>query len=139
MPRYIGLDLGSKKTGIAITDSMGLFARELKTVFTNDLNAQLKKIIKENSDLVGLVIGLPKSKSGESEEKIRNFSENLKTEFNLPIYFEDERLTSWEAREILREQGYNSAKVKELEDQVAAKLILQSYLNRLTKNQPANI
>ncbi len=130
MPRYIGLDLGSKKTGIAITDSMGLFARDLKTVFTNDLNAQLKKIIKENSDLVGLVIGLPKSKSGESEEKIRNFAENLKTEFNLPIYFEDERLTSWEAREILREQGYNSAKVKELEDQVAAKLILQSYLNR---------
>ncbi len=131
MPRYIGLDIGSKKTGIAITDLMGLFARDLKTVFTNDLNAQLKKIIKDNSDLAGLVIGLPKSKSGEAEAKIKDFSKKLEAEFNLPIYFEDERLTSWDAREILREQGYNSAKVKELEDQIAAKLILQAYLNSI--------
>ncbi|MDJ0625129.1 MAG: Holliday junction resolvase RuvX [Candidatus Caenarcaniphilales bacterium] len=127
--RLLGLDIGSKKVGIAISDKTLTVARPLKTVLFKQLQTELKEILIEYNDVEGLVIGLPVSQSGEKAEQIKLIGQKLNRVFQLEVFYEDERLTSWEAREILKDEGYNVTKIKELEDQVAAKLILQSYLS----------
>ncbi len=129
MARLLGLDIGKKKVGIAVSDQTCTLARALKTVSLKALKFELQNLLKEFEDLQGLVLGLPKSKSGDAEKEMMKLGSQLSEQFNLPVYYEDERLTSWAARDLLKEAGYKPEKVKELEDQVAAQLILQSFLN----------
>jgi putative Holliday junction resolvase len=127
--KLLGIDFGKKKIGIALSDDCQISARPLKTVPAKIAIEEIKKILTQNPDIVGLIVGLPKSKSGDAEKSVKEFAELLKSQTNLPVDFIDERLTSWEARELLKEQGLKDEKIKELEDQTAAMLILQNYLN----------
>ncbi len=126
--RYLGLDIGSKKTGFACSDQGGEIAVGKGKFFTADLPAQLVKILAEHGPFGAIVIGLPKSKSGDAEKAMALQAERVSELAALPVYFQDERLSSWEARERLRAFGYKREKVAELEDQEAAKIILQEYL-----------
>lgn len=125
----MGLDIGRKKVGIAFSDQTLTIARHYKTVFFADLKPEIQKHL---PTLKGLVIGLPlrmNGSKGEAAEEIIKIGQALSQELNICVFFEDERLTSWEARERLKEMDYSAKKIKELEHQVSAQLILQSFLN----------
>jgi putative holliday junction resolvase len=134
--RLLGIDLGSKKVGLAICDELGLSSKALKTVARKNLDAELKNLLKTYTKLAGFVLGLPKSRSGDAEKQVRVFASKLQAEFALPVYLHDEKLTSWEARELLKEEGYSAKQVLELEDQKAAELILKSFLDQEKDKRP---
>ena len=132
--RYLGLDLGTKTLGIAISLS-GVIANSL-TIIRHDndfdyLIKELDNIIKENKINV-LVLGLPKNMNntiGERGEMILDFKKKLEV-FNLPIVLEDERLTTKVAENILIDADVSRKKRKQVIDKMAANVILQSYLDK---------
>ena len=135
--RILGLDYGSKTVGAAMTDPLGVTVQPLKTI-TRDRESKLRKTVSEIERIVSdygvekIVLGLPLNMNGtegERAEKTRAFSELLKKRIQVPIIFEDERLTTVEASEILDESGIPQYEQKKMIDQVAAQLILEQYLN----------
>lgn len=135
--RYIGLDLGTKTLGIAISDKLGLIASFYKTLFFkeedyNSLIEPLKEIIDENK-IEAIVLGLPKNMNnsiGFAGERSLNFKDLLEENFDLPIYLEDERLSSVEANNIMIKSDVSRNKRKKKVDALAATIILQRYLDR---------
>lgn len=129
--KLLGIDWGGKKTGLAICDAMQCIARDIKTIPTGQLIIEINKF-KQQENIIGLVLGLPVKLNGEENkacEAMRQVASDIQIQVDLPVYFQEEKLTSWDAREKLEEMGYSKKKIQELEDQVAAKLILQSYLD----------
>jgi putative Holliday junction resolvase len=133
--RILALDLGAKRIGVAVSDELQMTARGV-SVFTREtsekLLAAVQKLI-EDFDAVALVIGLPLNFDGsESAGAIEAraiavyFSQNV----SIPVYLQDERLTSREAEEILREQGYNQKEIKKFVDKEAAAIILRDFLEQ---------
>jgi len=123
--RFLGIDFGLKRVGVAITDSSGEFALPLE-VFSNDkdLLEKISRICLEE-EISGIVMGESKDFSGKDNpimSEIKIFSENLKKETKLPVYFEPEFLTSAEAERL---QGKNLKS-----DASAAALILKSFLEK---------
>lgn len=134
--RYLGLDLGTKTLGVAVSDKTGLIATSL-TILRHDNNfdyliEELKKIIKEK-EIETIVLGLPKNMNntiGERGEMVLSFKEKLEESTNLPIILEDERLTTKVAENILITADVSRKKRKKVIDKMAANVILQSYLDR---------
>jgi putative Holliday junction resolvase len=138
--RIIGLDLGDKTIGIAVSDPSGLIAQGMKTIrrtVENEDIEQIKKIV-ENFMVEEIIVGFPKNMNGSigpQGEKVIRFVENLKKEISLPIFLWDERLTTVEANRMLIEKAdVRRSKRKLVIDKVAATLILQSYLDSKRKN-----
>jgi putative Holliday junction resolvase len=137
--RILGLDLGEKTIGLAVSDELGITAQGIKTIrrkgIKADLNA-LDAVVKEYK-VDRMVVGLPKNMNGTlgtSAEKILKFLGNLK-QFNIPVDTEDERLTTMMAEKMLIQGNVRRAKRKKVIDQVAAVLILQGYLDRKGREQ----
>lgn len=132
--RALGLDLGTKTLGVAITKT-GLIANPLTTIRYNgtDFNPLLKEIdhlIKENNIEV-LALGLPKNMNnscGFAAERSQNFADLLKENFNIPVVMIDERLSTVEATNILLTNDMSRDKRKGIIDTVAAMLILDTYI-----------
>ncbi len=128
--RYLGIDYGSKRTGIAVSDEEGRIAFPQETLEAQ-VRQKIKKIVKEKS--IGyIVVGLPRMPDGrETEEtsEVRAFVLSLKKAVDLPVTFEDELLTT----RIVASEGMQ----KNRKDESAAALILQSYLDK--KNQESRI
>ncbi|MDI6604156.1 MAG: Holliday junction resolvase RuvX [Thermoanaerobacteraceae bacterium] len=138
--RIIGLDLGDKTIGIAVSDPSGLIAQGMKTIrrtVENEDIEEIKKIV-ENFMVEEIVVGFPKNMNGSigpQGEKVIRFVENLKKEISLPIFLWDERLTTVEANRMLIEKAdVRRSKRKLVIDKVAATLILQSYLDSKRKD-----
>lgn len=136
MKRYLGIDFGLKRTGIAITDENNIIASGLTTVPTIDVMTFLIKTVLEKN--VGtIVLGEPKRLNMEdshSSQNVRLFKEALDKQFpDTKIVMMDERFTSKMAMQSLIEGGVSKKKRrnKELIDEVSATLILQSYLSSL--------
>ena len=136
MERYLGIDFGLKRTGIAITDENNIIASGLTTVPTHEVMTFLIKTVKEKN--VGtIVLGEPKRLNMEdshSSQNVRLFKEALDKEFpTTKIVMMDERFTSKIAMQSLIQGGVSKKKRsnKELIDEVSATLILQSYLSSL--------
>ena len=135
--RYIGLDLGTKTLGIALSDKLGILANPLKTIkFDNEdyesLISELEIIIKEN-DIKTAVLGLPKNMNnslGFASERSMNFKELLESKLGLEVILEDERLSSVEANNVMISADLSRNKRKEKVDALAASIILQRYLDR---------
>ena len=135
--RYIGLDLGTKTLGIAISDRLGMIASFYKTLeFKNEdynsLIEPLKSIISEEK-IESIVLGLPKNMNnsiGFAGERSLNFKELLEQNFDLPVNLEDERLSSVEANNIMISSDVSRKKRKKKVDALAATIILQRYLDR---------
>lgn len=134
--RYLGLDLGTKTLGVAVSDKTGLIATSL-TILRHDNNyeyliEELKKIIKEK-EIETIVLGLPKNMNntiGERGEMVLSFKEKLEESISLPVKLEDERLTTKVAENILISADVSRKKRKKVIDKMAANVILQSYLDR---------
>lgn len=134
--RILGLDLGTKTLGVAISDSLELIATGLTTIrfaensYKDSLN-ELKSIIEEYN-VKAIVIGLPKNMNnslGFAAQRTKEFETILEEEFKLPIYEQDERLTSVTANNILLQADVSRKKRKEKVDTIAATIILQNYLD----------
>ena len=135
MGRSLGIDLGSKRVGIALSDISNIIASPLKTLTfknQNDLLNQLGTLIAEY-DVKNIVLGLPMSMSGIDSvqtKAVRDFKSTLSI-FKIPIIYEDERLSSVSAKKSMIVQnlktGYNKPEV----DMRAAAIILQQYLDKI--------
>lgn len=134
--RYLGLDVGSRRIGVAVSDELGLAAQPLMTLIRKrnsreDLRS-LARLTRRYS-VAGIVVGNPKLLSGEDSlqtRKVKLFASALGDLTGLPIHLWDERLTTHEAHRILYEAGRKRQEHEKVVDQVAATLILQDFLNR---------
>ena len=134
MGRSLGIDFGEKRVGLALSDRSNLIASPFKTINyinENDLVVQLKKIVIEN-DIENFVLGLPISMKGEDTTQtkiVRKFKKSLSS-LDLPIIYEDERLSSVSAKNSLVLQNIKTGHNKSEIDKTAAAIILQQYLDK---------
>ena len=134
--RLIGLDLGSKRIGVSICDEKQLIATPLKTLNRNSLNeliSELKMIIDEN-DIKGIVIGNPLNmdgSSGRSAQSVKDTSQYIEKNINLPICLWDERLSTVGAFNLSSELDINVSKREKKIDENAAAFILQGAIDFL--------
>jgi putative Holliday junction resolvase len=134
--RYLGLDIGKRRIGVAVSDPLGLLARPVQTVQSVSLNVDAEKITQVAASLeaAAIVIGDPLHMSGEAgtmSNRAHKFGEKLREVSGLPVEYCDERLTTVEAHRILQDSGVPLKKARQQIDAVAASVILQSYLNTL--------
>jgi len=131
--RVLGLDVGSRRIGIAVSDPLGITAQGLETLQRRNKRhdlAGLEKIIREY-DVRAIVVGLPLRMSGAEgiqSDKMQDFSEDLRKRFRLPVHMWDERLTSAEANRLLRTTELSIEKRAKAVDRMAAVLILQNWM-----------
>ncbi len=130
--RLLGLDWGTVRIGVAISDPDGKIAFPLdRPVDAKGAAEEIKKICLEQQ-VEKIIMGNPKTLEGiegASSEKVATFKKELLDTIGLPIELLDERLTSVEAGKILTTQGLNTKKQKEILDNIAAQLMLQQYIN----------
>ena len=139
--RYLGIDLGSKTVGLAMSDTTLTIASTYKTIFfkDEDYNStinEIKDIIKENN-ITKIILGLPKNMNntlGERAEITLKYKELLEESTGLPVIMFDERLTSVISNSILIEADMSRKKRKKKVDSIAAQIILQDYLNKEKNN-----
>lgn len=133
--KILALDIGTVRIGIATSDIMEIIASAYEVYRRKYLKADVEHIAKIVSDLsVGeIVIGLPlkmDGSEGQSVEMAREFGEELEKHVSVPIYYQDERLSTVTAQKILIESGMRREKRKDKVDSIAATIILQTYLDK---------
>ena len=134
--RLIGLDLGSKRIGVSICDEKQLIATPLKTINRNTLNeliSELKVIIDENN-IKGIIIGNPLNmdgSSGRSTQSVKDTSQKIQENFNIPICLWDERLSTVGAFNLSSQLDINVSKREKKIDENAAAFILQGAIDFL--------
>ena len=131
--RILGLDVGSKGIGIAMSDPMGWTAQGLTYLQRKDLKQDLEALrqLIQQHDVGEIAVGLPRNMDGSigfQAESVQEFAAQLKTVFAGEVAFVDERLTTVQAERRLREMDVRAAKRKQVIDQQAAVIILQTYL-----------
>jgi RNAse H domain protein, YqgF family len=137
--KYLGLDLGTKTLGLAISDPLGIIATSYKILRHDEDYDSLLPMLKEEIEknhIEALVLGFPKNMNnsvGERGEIALSFKEKLEEEFQLPVYMQDERLTTRQAESLLISNDTSRKKRKKVIDSLAATIILQSYLDRKEK------
>lgn len=137
--KYIGLDLGSRTLGIATSDATGLIASSYKTIRHNEeydmLLNEVKKVVEEvNAEAI--VLGMPKNMNntiGPKGELSLEFKEKLEKILTIPIYLQDERLTTKSATDMLIMGNVSRKNRKKVVDSVAATIILQTFLDKRGK------
>lgn len=138
MDRFIGIDYGRKRTGLAASDPLGIFASALETVPSAKIIDYLKKYA-EKETITHIVIGYPMNLNGRPSEAAKDvdaFLPALKKAFpNVPVTLEDERFTSVLAHRAMIDGGmkYKDRKDKSSVDKISAAIILQGYLDRTSK------
>lgn len=138
MSRYLGIDYGTKRIGIAISDGLGLTARPLDVVTRRDLPEFLLRLVEEHT-IDQVVVGLPTAlggHEGESAAGARELADEVREILGVPVEMIDERFTSRMAESALLEGGMRRQQRKETVDKVAAAIILQTFLDR--KPGPGN-
>ena len=134
--RLIGLDLGSKRIGVSICDEKQLIATPLKTINRNSLNElinELKEIINDNN-IKGMIIGNPLNmdgSSGRSSQSVRDTSQNIEKNINIPVCLWDERLSTVGAFNLSSQLDINVSKREKKIDENAAAFILQGAIDFL--------
>ena len=137
--RVLGLDVGSKTIGMAVSDPLWITAQGLETLRRKNKRTDfgsLNEIIRRY-EIAEIVVGLPLRMSGSEgtqSEKMRLFAEDLRKASGLPVHLWDERLTSAEANRVLRDSEMSIKRRGEVVDRLAAVLILQSWME--AQNQP---
>nr|WP_232418484.1 Holliday junction resolvase RuvX [Methylotenera sp. 1P/1] len=135
----IGFDFGEKRIGVAVGETMLKLAHPLTTISAEENAvkfAQIESLIQEWRPQL-LVVGLPMHLDGEAHlltQLAKKFAQRLEGRFNLPVVMVDERLSSAEAAQSLRDSGIYGQQQKAMIDQVAAQTILQSYFDSIPTN-----
>lgn len=137
--RIMGLDYGTTTVGVAVSDTMLITAQEVETITRKQANklrktySRIEELAKEY-EVERIILGYPKNMNnteGERAQDTKLFKEALERRTKLPIILWDERLTTVESERILTQCGVRKANQKKVIDQVAAAIILQSYLDSL--------
>jgi putative Holliday junction resolvase len=136
MKRFLGIDFGKVRLGLAISDELGFMSHPLETLRMRDVNEVTRRIgeIVREKDVQRVVIGLPRNMDGSrgsSAEEALAFVKKLRGHLRCDVVTWDERLTTVSANRALREAGRSSRQTRAYVDQVAAQMILQDYLDRL--------
>ncbi len=134
--RIMGLDIGDKRTGVAVSDALGWTAQGKEVINSKGIKEDLKQIsqLVKKYDVEKIVVGLPKNMNGTlgpRAEKVLDFVKKLKGEVNLDVITWDERLSTVAAERTLIEADLSRKKRKEVIDKMAAVVILQNYLDSL--------
>jgi putative pre-16S rRNA nuclease len=128
------LDVGSKRIGLAVSDLLGITAQGIETLHRQNKRldfAQLENVISKYQ-VIEMVVGYPLRMSGAEgiqSEKMQRFAEELRQRFKLPVHLWDERLSSAQANRLLRETEMSIKRRGQVVDQMAAVLILQSWMD----------
>ncbi len=139
MDRLIGLDVGDRTIGIAVSDLLMITAQGVTTIKRTNLKAdiqELKKIIDEYN-VTKIIVGMPKMMDGTigiQGEKVIEFTEKMKAKIDLPVDFQDERLTTALSEKILISADVKRNKRKEVIDKLAAVQILTTYMERMKRS-----
>ena len=134
--RYLGLDLGTKTLGLAISDPTGMIATSYKIIRHDEEYDKLVEMVAleiQDNKIDELVLGFPKNMDntiGERGQIAISFKEQLEQELKIPVHLQDERLTTVQAENLLISNDTSRKKRKKVIDSVAATIILQSYLDR---------
>lgn len=134
--RVLGLDIGDRTIGIAISDPLGFTAQGITTIRRKNIEYDIEELLKicKEYNVDTIISGLPKNMNGTigpQGEKVMNFCETLKEHVEVPIKFWDERLTTVAAHKAMIEADMSRSKRKKVVDKVAATYILQGYLDSI--------
>lgn len=134
MKRWLALDLGTKRIGAAVSDPLGVTAQPLKVIVSKGRRADLDALsaLAAEVSATQVIVGLPLNMDGTDStrtRRVRAFAALLAGRLEVPVVLVDERLTSWQAEEVLKETGTCGRKRKAQVDRVAAALILRSALD----------
>jgi len=142
MEKYIGLDLGSKTLGIALSDSLGIVHPmenyNFSEFYYKKAREHLIEFIKKEG-VFNIVFGLPKQlddKEGKRCASVRRFASDLKIECeNLTIFYQDESYSTIEARDRLKESGVKESKIKKIIDMMSATIILENFIRGINNGK----
>lgn len=142
MSRFLAVDWGERRVGIAISDPVGLLARALPTLETRSETQTVRAVAElvAREEVGEIVVGLPlrlDGSRGEAAEQAEALAERLRRETGLPVHLWDERLTSVQAERLARETGERTRGRKGRIDARAAELLLQSYLDSQARRSRA--
>ena len=132
--RSLGLDIGDKRIGVALSDPEGILASPFTIISVEDDRTAIAAIIDivDRRQVKQIVVGLPRSMNGSlgrQAEKVKTFTRKLCSRTEVPVVFRDERLTTVSARRLMRAVNTKRTKKKARDDAIAAALILQGYLD----------
>ncbi|WP_432665301.1 Holliday junction resolvase RuvX [Wukongibacter baidiensis] len=132
--RIMGLDVGDKTVGVAVSDLLGLTAQGVETIIRTSNKVAINRIreLVSEKDIKKIVVGLPKNMNGSlgpQGEKVLSFVKKLEAKIDVEIVFQDERLTTVAAEKMLISADVSRKKRKKVIDKVAAVYILQGYLD----------
>jgi putative holliday junction resolvase len=135
--RILGLDVGDKTIGVAVSDPLGYTAQGIDTIRRRNLEYDINEIVRFYREFQcdTIVVGLPKNMNGTigpSGEKVLGFCDDIKKSLDCKIEMWDERLTTVAAHKAMLEADLSRAKRKKLVDKIAAIYILQGYLDRIS-------
>ena len=142
MDRILGLDVGSKTIGVAVSDPLGITAQPVDTIRRTKLDADLKELqaIVDLYNASLLVVGYPRNMNGTVGEQARyvdRFVEALRERVPLPVELVDERLTTRMANQAMMAGNVKANRRREIIDQQAAALILQGFMDRRARQEDA--
>jgi putative Holliday junction resolvase len=141
--RIMGIDYGGRRVGIALSDPLGIIASGLESInWQGKDNSRVLNRIAEictEYDVHSIILGLPRRTDGlvgTAELKVREFAKELADKTGLEVIFADERYTTVMATRIMQESNIRREKRRSVVDQIAAEIILQSWLDQHRRNHP---
>ena len=134
--RLLALDLGAKRIGVAVSDELRITTRPLPVILRRNWKDLLQQVagLVQSFEAKGLVIGLPlrlDGSEGSAAENVRALAEKFQRSLTVPIYLQDERLTTFAANSDLKAAGLNESESKREVDSEAAAIILRDFVDRM--------
>lgn len=131
--RCLGLDVGDKRIGVALCDPLGILASPLTIIDRQDESVVVEAIVRiiDQKGVELIIVGLPLTMDGgigAQAEKVNTFAHTLRNSTKVPMEFIDERLSTFLAKQLIREAGSRKRRGKKPDDAIAAAVILQRYL-----------
>lgn len=135
LPRILAIDYGRKRIGLALSDELGLTAQPLATLVRKNRRDDLRRLreIRRQHEVGKIVVGYPlhmTGEAGEMAEEAKRFAARLEKDLRVEVVLVDERLTSWEAQELMGAASSKSRRKNKYHDDVAAAVLLRDYLNQ---------
>jgi putative Holliday junction resolvase len=139
--RSLGLDIGDKRIGVALSDPQGILVSPLTIINCTNEAADIEAItnIISQHQVAQIIVGLPRSMDGslgKQAEKVRTFTQQLCNHTDVPVEFRDERLTTVLARRLMQANKPKKSRRKDRDDAIAAAIILQGYLDETYDARP---
>jgi len=140
MGRWLSIDYGTKRLGIAVTDPLQMFIYPLTTIENRSDDYVISELLKlfDEKMIDKIIVGLPLSLEGKDTQKtkeVRNFFHKLEKRTEIPLIWWDERYSTYEANDFLKQKGLNWKDSRKIIDQIAAAVILTNYMKEVSKNE----